>query len=971
MSRYHAQFRKYIQQKKYITSDTNSANYQFLPGGGNPALKLCVPEEDEEEFLTNYYNIYVKNNVRVSLMERPHKEHNQFRMDLDFKTLNKSKKKVEDLTHTYDMNEIYKLLELYTDKLNQYIELPKKGLNFYIFEKNHPTILTINSGGKEVECIKDGLHVLCPDIVVDNRILLTAYNDIVTCHKAKEIVDTFESSEDITDIIDKSVICRNSWILYGGGKSSYEVDNFYKLSTIYNVEIHNGRITTKIKENKLNMLEQIIHYSNYNKKLNTEIRDEIDVDQIFNVISYKKKKTVFNEIDKVKLNNNTKFKSKDVSLKYIGHILSCLSLKRVNTYETWFDVGVCLRNISPMLRAVFVKWSSQSPKFDENETLKCWEENMAKYGSKYTLGITQLKRYASEDNPEKFYKLMNIEKQKHIDTIISNISNQKSLSNKKNAKKFIGPLSLAKDIKNYIKFHCPFEMICANNTKSGTWYKFEDGIWSEDSGANKLHKLFSRELSPALKNTHEYWFKRRFDIDRTNRMISDTDSEISVDINNILEDNDATYTPGNIINARIEKEAIEDKIRTIVQLDEFIEMNANRNNIIKDLTQECYDSEFFTQLDENRNIFACGNGYVLDLKECNVRRGLPEDMCSIRTNIEYPFNIETEEAMEKMNIVYDLLDKIYPDIDVQEHVLNVFAESLSGVQRREKFIIHTGSGGNGKSVIFDLLHLVFGKYSLSPDATIFTFSMDNPNAPNPVIAGCKGRRLIDTNEPKSNKPFNVAGIKKMTGGDSLTGRHLNNEPIHFKPQATWHTCTNDIPKFDGASDGGIERRLEIIHYASSFLAAGDPRLADPEKYPNCFVRDEKFRDEEFLKELAPYLLRVLFERYCELHKNQFHDLLEEDKIPECIKKYTNDYLKSSNVTDQFINSQIVERNGYRQSEKEIYNEFKKFANDSLIKPLPKDEFKRLFERRLQIKTRKAKGVTYYYDYVIENCGEPY
>jgi phage/plasmid-associated DNA primase len=947
------EFKKYIQKQEFITNEDDN-NYQFIPGKGEPGWKLKVPFERQDEFLTTYYTMKVKNDLVSGLLEKPHPEYNQIRIDGDLKYMLKTNKSRLNNKHQYKISTIEKLISKYIEITSEYITIPSKGVNFTLFEKPKSTI---KGGIKESEqYIKDGFHIVCPDLVIDNTILHAIYDDIINDKQCKEIVSEFESDEDISKVIDKAVISTNSWFLLGSGKPSDNPDSYYKISKNYLVKFDETNNKSILIEKDINMnhLEQVIYYSNYNKNKNTKEHDTVNISVLEKRLnsSKNKKKEVLTDIDRLELQNRSKHNNTNIDLKYIEHLVDCLSDERVSTYDLWFKVGVCLFNISGNLYSLFEKWSSKWERFNRDDVYREWYGKISNYGAKYSLGLTQLKRYAQEDDPKKFFKITNLEKQNFINKLIDEINNQPTLNGKPSLKKVIGALDMAKTITDYINIHCDWNIKCADNTGSCIWYKFDNGLWREDKGANKIHQLFSKELGPALKKTYQYW---------TMKLIEREGNNIGADYNDEPAQDSATN--------EIYRQVIQNKLSTILQINEFLQKPANRNNLIKDISQESYDSEFYKQLNENRDIFVCNN-CVLDLENLEIRKGLPEDMSTIKTDIDFPINIDTEEAQEYMSIITDLLDKIYPDYSVQEHVMNIFAESLSGVQRREKFHIHTGSGGNGKSVMFDLLHLVFGEYSYSPDATIFSFNNDNPNAVNPTIANCKGKRLIDTGEPKASTPFDVSGIKKMTGGDKLTGRHLNKEPISFKSQASWHVATNDVPEFDGPADGGIERRAELIHYVSKFVPNSDRRLSNPEKYPFHYPADDKFRNETYLKKLAPYFLRMLWEKYIYLKSVDFAPLLDEENIPAAIREFTDDYIKSSNAIDQFITECIEAKEGWRQKEKEIFNEFKKYANDT-TKKFNKTAFIRHFERRIGTKIRADKRVRYCFDFVVINQGEEY
>lgn len=968
------EFKNYIEKSKFKTTDNNDSNYFMMTG-----WTLNVPKTKQIEFLTNYYDMIVKKKNKSTILEKPHKEYNQVRIDIDLKYLIKNLDEKKNLKHRYSFNTIKKIINEYVLICSEYFKIPSDGVNFTVFEKPRAFI----KGGldKKQQYIKDGIHILCPDIVCKNIILLAIYEDFINDNKCKDIVSEFKSSEPISKIIDRCVIERNGWFLLGSGKTDDLPENYYNVSKTYNVKYNEGDDECVINEIYLNKnkLEQIIYFSNYDKLENVKLYDDIKLSVIEKRLNKIPKKELLTEIDKIELANKAKTNKKSVDLYYIEHLLDCLSYERVSEYEHWFKIGVCLFNISSNLYTLFEKWSCKCNNYSidviKDGVYKEWHNKISIYGHKYSLGLTQLKRFANDDNPKKYNKLVNLEKQKFIDNLIDDINRQPALNKKQTSKKTIGALKMAKKIKKYIEMHCEWNIKCADNTGSCMWYKFENGLWKEDKGANKLHQLFSHEIAPALLKTYDFWNSKYNQYERETRRIkmggNYNENNENYDDNESINSDYTENTEDRLKNSNESEyfmNCINGKLNTIINIDDFLQKNINRNNLVKDISQEYFDPDFYTQLNENRNVFVCNN-CVLDLESLTIRKGLPEDMSTLKTNINFPLNINDDDESIKYNsMLHDLLNKIYPDYEIQEHVLNVLAESLSGIIRREKFHIHTGNGSNGKSVMFDLINIVFGGYSYSPDSTIFSFSTDNPNAPDPTTANCKGKRIINTVESEGNKKLNSNGIKKKTGGDSMTARHLNSEPITFTGQGTWHLCCNDIPDIDYA-DGGIERRIECIPYESKFVSKNSYTLKNKNKYPYHFPKDIAFRNGDVLKNIAPYLLKLLWDRYIYLSNINFDPLLIEEKIPDRVTKFTNDYINNSNCIDKFINESIENKDGYMQKFTEIFKQFKDYVSGN-GENIKHTQFKKHFERRTN-KIKKKYGCFYSIDFVLTNQGECY
>ena len=58
------------------------------------------------------------------------------------------------------------------------------------------------------------------------------------------------------------------------------------------------------------------------------------------------------------------------------------------------------------------------------------------------------------------------------------------------------------------------------------------------------------------------------------------------------------------------------------------------------------------------------------------------------------------------NALNDFLKKVFPIDSVREYTLRFLSSCLSGEIREEKFYFWTGSGGNGKSKLIELIPVI-------------------------------------------------------------------------------------------------------------------------------------------------------------------------------------------------------------------------------------------------------------------------
>jgi hypothetical protein len=185
----------------------------------------------------------------------------------------------------------------------------------------------------------------------------------------------------------------------------------------------------------------------------------------------------------------------------------------------------------------------------------------------------------------------------------------------------VAHVDLTKKLKEYIELHCEWQVKCADNT-SNTWYKFEGNRWQEDKGANKIYQMLTDDILRSLRARWEFFNSKIESINadigriavenaasaRTNIFNQGPSNspnpfaETAVSVTDRLEEH---INQSN--NLSLQKQQIMNSMQNTAKLSEYIQAPGNRNNLIKDLSQECYDAEFYTNLDTNPYVFICNN----------------------------------------------------------------------------------------------------------------------------------------------------------------------------------------------------------------------------------------------------------------------------------------------------------------------------------------------------------------------------
>ena len=320
-----------------------------------------------------------------------------------------------------------------------------------------------------------------------------------------------------------------------------------------------------------------------------------------------------------------------------------------------------------------------------------------------------------------------------------------------------------KDIANYVIIKFLKKNFVCSDVKNLQFYFFNGIRWIEDTNKIKLYKIITEELVD----------------DYHNIKICFNDDKIIKKINIII-----------------------DKLKG--KISYF-------NNIIEHIALLIFNSEFINKIDENPDLIGF-NDCIYDLIEKKTRNGKPDDyICK-----SVGFNFPTQYTNFKKDIDI-FLSQVFPNESVKNYVLRQHAQALSG--RKGKDIIHTnsGCGGNGKSILIELIKNSFGQYYCNiPIKMLIAQNNNNHNSPEPFFSKLKGIRFGGASEPPNESKVNDSFLKLVGSQEEIDFRVLFSNVINkLILQLKLHIFCNDKLKIKG-EDGGISRRMKVINYASRF-----------------------------------------------------------------------------------------------------------------------------------------------------------
>jgi P4 family phage/plasmid primase-like protien len=920
---------------------------------GKPFCSYDIKNNDLKTFFSLYEKA-IMNGEELHLIEK-HEEIGPLVVDFDFKY---DENENGDRIHTKEF--VYDIVKLYINEICETFEIDESSskLHAFVFERPSSYI--------EKNIKKDGIHLIFPYIISTPQAQYFIRENILK--KINLILEKLPVRNIASDIIDRSVIFTNGWMLFGSRKPKKDS---YQISYIF---------------------DGIMNEMDIN-----EYPFTADPPQFFSIRGKKEKDLTIIREDKIQFiekNNKVKItKSKikkliSYDLEQIKEMLSILNDDRVDNYHTWIEVGWALHNIdssSQELLDLWVEFSMRSRKFKEGECEKEWDKS-----KNDGLGIGSLFHWAKTDNFAKYKIIMNKYVQNYVEKSVKSPTN----------------FDIATVLFHMYKYEYKY---------TGTeWYMFRDHKWNRENDGMYLRQKISTDLlEKFILLMSDY-----------NKICSSTDQNITEDdreeyksknkeITKICLNLKTTAFKDNIVKEC--KELFYDKnfannldtnfyllgfnngiydLKTSVlrdgRPDDYVSMgtgidkiNFNPENEHWNDIKNFIDTVFFEEevreyfllflasclqghnAEEKFRIWTGSGCHALDtdilmydgtikkVQDIIVGEKIMGDDSSPRNVLElkrgfsdmYDFSTVKGEKFtvngDHILCLKEINDNNIIEIKVNEYLKNItnlsnhhlykndgstysftvnrvkddnfYGFELDGNHRylMGNFIVTHNS--NGKSKIIELLCHSLGEYTIKFPITMLTGKRAASNAATPEIVMAKGKRFGYFEEPSGNERINAGLLKEFSGGDKITARGLHKDPIEFKPQFKLSLLCNDIPEVP-PHDTGISRRLEIIEFKSKFT--------EHPKEINEFHIDKSLSNKLPLwKELfIAYLLDIYYQKY----KNA------GIKVPVEVVKFTIEFQKQCDSYDDFISDFLEETKELTDFIviDEIYDGFKEWYQDS-------------------------------------------
>ncbi len=323
-----------------------------------------------------------------------------------------------------------------------------------------------------------------------------------------------------------------------------------------------------------------------------------------------------------------------------------------------------------------------------------------------------------------------------------------------------------------------------------------------------------------------------------------------------------------------------------------------KRNVIEATADKFSNPALIKQMDTTKHIMGVGNG-VLEFDGPNVSlldcyHTYPISMYSSTNYIEY------DPDNRYVKAVYKALHSMFPDdeMDAFDFIMYYLSTSLDGMAKESLFLIINGQGSNGKSVLVEFLRAAIGDmYARNMPMSFITDQTRTKSASaDPALMDLKNTRCVCYLESEQSEKANISTIKRLTGGDTVSGRQLYGEQENFKPNCN-HLLATNYPLRIESTEYAVWRRFMIYKFKMTFKEDPNPddkfeRAKDPELIQK--VKDDKRYHEAFLSILVHYR--------SQLYAKYNGRIL---KVPHpTIKHETNLYRQQEDIYERFIMQRV-------------------------------------------------------------------
>lgn len=221
--------------------------------------------------------------------------------------------------------------------------------------------------------------------------------------------------------------------------------------------------------------------------------------------------------------------------------------------------------------------------------------------------------------------------------------------------------------------------------------------------------------------------------------------------------------------------------------------------------------------DDNPWLLGVPNG-VLDLRTGKLRPGTQADRITKQTGVPYAPEANCprwEKFLEEI---------LNEDTELVTFLRRALGYTLTGDLREDCWFGCHGSGSNGKSTLFKVLHQIFGDYGyVAPFSLVERGHGESKRDFD--IAYLQNMRFVMASETREGGVWDEERLKRLSGGDPLHAEIKHGAEFEFLPSHKLWFMFNHQPRVRDHSVG-FWRRVRMVPFARKFEGSTKDPLLD-------------------------------------------------------------------------------------------------------------------------------------------------
>jgi putative DNA primase/helicase len=310
-------------------------------------------------------------------------------------------------------------------------------------------------------------------------------------------------------------------------------------------------------------------------------------------------------------------------------------------------------------------------------------------------------------------------------------------------------------------------------------------------------------------------------------------------------------------------------------------------------------------------LLGVANG-VVDLRTGTLRSECPGDRITKHSPVQYDPSAKCLRFEQFVSEIFN------GDSETIRFVQKAVGYSMTGVVTEQCLFCCYGSGANGKSTLFGVLHHILGLGEYAANLPFSALELQNRN--NNDLAMLVGARFATAAETREGARLNEQRIKSLTGGDPITAKWLYHDPFTFQPTHKHWLAFNHKPVIADETEG-MWRRVRFIPFTRQFM------------------QKEQDRDLlDTLKAEAPGILAWAV-KGCLLWQR------EGLGIPPAVAEATSAYREESDHLGQFTDECCICDAGASVPSTDLWRRYCRWVEENEEVPLSRQVFAERMEKR--------------------------